>query len=655
MSDPVAQMPETRVLVLAPTGRDAELIESVLEKAGFAGKLCADMPSLCRELTAGAGAALLAEEALLERDWERALLVKFLAEQPPWSDLPLLVLTHPGADSPAALQAMADLGNVTLLERPLRVAAFVSGVRSALRARQRQYQIQSYLAQVQGAAETRALLAAIVTSSNDAIISKTLDGVIMTWNVGAERLFEYSAEEAIGRPITMIIPPDRLAEEERILQQLRRGLRIHDYETVRAAKSGHLVDVSVSISPLRDEDGRIIGGSKVARDISARKRVDAALKDADRRKDEFLATLAHELRNPLAPIRNSLETMALAKSQDPIVERAREIMSRQVDHMVRLVDDLLEVSRIERGKIELRSEIVELSRVLAMAIETSGPLIDAGGHELILAGPRAGLKVDADPIRLSQVFANLLNNSAKYTEPGGKIWLSVREQGPLAVISVRDTGIGIAAGMLPNVFEMFSQEHRSQRRAQDGLGIGLSLVRRLVEMHGGTVEAWSDGIGRGSEFTVRLPVASGDSRERASRRQKGFGKSLAPLSVLVADDNQDAADSLGTLLRSMGADVRVVYDGVSALAALEAERPDVALLDIGMPLMDGYELARRIRERSDAGEIVLIALTGWGQVDDKQRALEAGFDHHVGKPADVTELHALMLSLRRAPDSAAAS
>jgi PAS domain S-box-containing protein len=642
---------ETRVLVLAPTGRDAELIETVLDKAGFAAATCADMTSLCRELAAGAGAALLAEEALREN--EREQLVDFLAEQPPWSDVPLLVLTHQGADSPAALQALDDLGNVTLLERPIRVAAFVSGVRAALRARLRQYQIRSNMTEMQSAVETRALLAAIVTSSNDAIISKTLDGVITTWNVGAERLFEYSADEAIGRSITIIIPPDRLAEEERILNQLRRGLRIHDYETVRAAKSGRLVDISVSISPLRDETGQIIGASKVARDITARKRADAALKEADRRKDEFLATLAHELRNPLAPIRNSLETMQLAKTHDPIVERAREIIGRQVNHLVRLVDDLLEVSRIERGKIELRSETVEVSRVLEMAIETSRPLIDAGGHELIVDGARAGLTVDGDPIRLSQVFANLLNNSAKYTEPGGKIWLSVREEAPFVVVSVRDTGVGIAAEMLPNVFELFSQAHRSQRRAQDGLGIGLSLVRRLVDMHGGTVEARSDGIGRGSEFTVRLPIAGKDPRECSRKQHSGFGESLAPLSVLVADDNRDAGDSLGTLLRSMGADVRVVYDGASALTALDAQRPDVALLDIGMPMMDGYELARRIRERSDSDAVVLIALTGWGQVDDKRRALEAGFDHHVGKPAEVAELHALMLSLRRAAEGAA--
>jgi PAS domain S-box-containing protein len=647
MSAPAANGLESRVLVLAPTGRDAALIAKVLDEAGIEAMPCADATELCRQISAGAGAALLAEEALTDADGQRARLARMLAEQPPWSDLPLLVLTQQGADSPAVQRAMEDLGNVTLVERPIRVAAFVSLVSSALRARQRQYQIRASLAELQDAAKTRELLAAIVASSNDAIVSKTLDGVITSWNIGAERLFEYSAEEAIGKPITLIIPPDRIEEEERILQQLGRGFRVHDYETVRMAKSGRLLDVSVSISPLRDTSGRVVGASKVARDVSIRKRAEAALKEADRRKDEFLATLAHELRNPLAPIRNSLETMALAKPQDPVIDQARGIIDRQVEHMVRLVDDLLEVSRITRGKIDLRWETVELASVLASAIETSQPLIDAAHHELFIEGSREGLVVEADPVRLSQVFANLLNNAAKYTDPGGKIWLAVREQGDRVEISVRDTGVGISEEMLPHVFEMFSQASRSQRRTQGGLGIGLSLVQSLVQMHAGSVTAHSEGIGRGSEFVVRLPLADGATASADAPSPAPPIESLAPLSILIADDNRDSGDSLATLLRSMGAEVRVAYDGRSALELLDARRPDVALLDIGMPLMDGYELARRIRERPDHDDIVLIALTGWGRVDDRQRAHEAGFDHHVGKPADVGELRTLMLSLKK--------
>ena len=649
MNDPAATAREGRVLVLAPTGRDADLIGSVLVKGGVSGTICGDIPSLCRELARGAGAILLAEEALVESGVDRARLARVLADQPPWSDLPLLVLTQQGADSPAVLQALDDLGNVTLLERPIRVAAFVSGVRSALRARQRQYQIRSNLEAVREAGKTRELLAAIVASSNDAIVSKTLDGVITSWNAAAERLFEWSAEEAIGQSIKLIIPPDRIAEEDRILQQIGGGLRIHDYETLRMAKSGRLIDISVSISPLRDESGRVIGASKVARDIGARKRADAAMKEADRRKDEFLATLAHELRNPLAPIRNSLEMMALAKPKDRTIEQAREIISRQVDHMVRLVDDLLEVSRITRGKIDLRWELVDLASVLATAIETSRPLIDAAGHELVVTPPREDLLVEADPIRLSQVFANLLNNAAKYTEERGTIWLCVTEHAGRVAISVRDTGVGISSDMLPHVFEMFSQASRTERRAQGGLGIGLSLVKSLVAMHGGSVEARSAGIGFGSEFVINLPIATEAAAALSDEPHDSPAETLAPLSVLIADDNHDSADSLGALLHSLGADVQLAYDGSSALERIAARRPDVALLDIGMPLMDGYELAHRIRECPEYRDIVLIALTGWGRADDRRRAHEAGFDHHVGKPADVAELRTLMLSLKSRP------
>jgi PAS domain S-box-containing protein len=643
---PAADPRETLVLVLAPTGRDAALIESILAKAGIAAEICADVVGLCRELASGAGAVLLAEEAIA--DPARARLVELIEHQPTWSDLPLLVLTYQGADSPTALRAAEDLGNVTLLERPIRVAALISGVRSALRARQRQYQIRSSMAEAQQAAQTRAVLAAIVESSNDAMVSKTLDGIITSWNPGAERLFEYSAEEVIGRSIMLIVPPERQDEERRILAQLRRGLRIQDFETERVTKSGRRIDISVSVSPLRDETGRIVGASKVARDITARKRADAALKEADRRKDEFLATLAHELRNPLAPIRSSLQTLAMAKSGNALAP-ALAIMNRQVDHMVRLIDDLLEVSRITRGKIELRRERVPLGQVIASAVETSRPLIDAAGHELFVEGPGGEVMLDADPVRLSQVFANLLNNAAKYTERAGEIRLTIRADGPDAVITVRDTGIGIAREMLPHVFDMFVQVGRADRVSQEGLGIGLSLVRSLVEMHGGTVAANSAGVGRGSEFVVRLPVAAEErAPEPGSPRRRREQERWTGFSVLVVDDNRDAADSLGGLLETLGAEVRIAYDGASALELLASAAPDVALLDIGMPGMDGYDLAHRIRSEPQYRDVALIAVTGWGNEQDLRRAKEAGFDHHVGKPASVAELRSLVCALRSA-------
>jgi PAS domain S-box-containing protein len=354
--------------------------------------------------------------------------------------------------------------------------------------------------------EAQARLAAIIESSQDAIISKTLDGVIRTWNSGAERLFGYKAEEAVGRSITLIIPPDRLSEEREILSRLSRGERVEHYETVRMAKDGRMLHISLTVSPVRDAEGRIIGASKVARDITERMQAVEALREADRRKDEFLALLAHELRNPLAPLRNGLEVMRLAPENAEVVAKARSMMDRQLSHMVRLVDDLLDISRINRNKMELRCAWVLLEDVISNAVETARPTLDAAGHELTVSLPPEPVYLFADLTRLSQVFSNLLNNSAKYTERGGHVWITAAHDGNQAVVMVRDTGIGIPAEALPTIFEMFSQVDRSIERSTGGLGIGLALVKRLVEKHGGTVEAESPGLGKGSTFTVRLPA-----------------------------------------------------------------------------------------------------------------------------------------------------
>ena len=369
------------------------------------------------------------------------------------------------------------------------------------------------------------------------------------------------------------------------------------------------------------------------------------MREADRRKDEFLATLAHELRNPLAPIRNSLHILRLTASNEPATERVCEMMERQVNHMVRLVDDLMEVSRITRGKIELHKEPIEIAAVVRSAVETSRPLIEAAGHQLAIAVPPEPLLIEGDLVRLAQVLANLLNNAAKYTEDGGQIWLTARQQGGMAVISVRDSGMEISAEMLPRVFEVFAQADRSTSRAQGGLGIGLSLVRSLVEMHGGSVEAQSAGPGQGSEFLIRLPVAQGTRRTATYPSEPDSTRILPARRILVVDDNRDAAESLGMLLKFLGADVRVVGDGRSALEIISSYRPSVVLLDIGMPGMDGYEVARRIRAQPDLGEVMLIALTGWGQEDDRRRSQSAGFDHHLIKPADIGALRALLDSV----------
>jgi PAS domain S-box-containing protein len=643
--DPDHDSLEQRVFILAPTGKDAALTTSVLEKAGVPCVSCPTVEDVCEGLTQGGGAVLLAEESVSED--RIGCLKEWLTRQPPWADLPLLVLARPGADSAAVSMAMETLGNVTVLERPMRVAALVSAVRSALRSRQRQYQTRDHLVERERSVQTQAFLASIVASSDDAIISKTLDGLILTWNAGAERIFGYSAEEAIGKPITLLIPRERHDEERGLLERLRRGERVHHFETVRVTKDGRLIDVSLTVSPILDSTGRVVGASKVARDITDRKLAELALRDVDRRKDEFLAILAHELRNPLAPIRNSLHILRLTSQNDPVGERVGDMMDRQVNHMVRLVDDLLEVSRITSGKIALRKERVDLAAILQNSMETSRPLIDAVDHHLTLAFPPEPLIVDGDPVRLAQVFANLLNNSAKYTDAGGEIGITARREGGWAVISVRDTGAGIPREMLPSVFELFTQIDRHADRAQGGLGIGLTLVKSLVEMHGGTVQANSAGLGQGSEFVVRLPLVSDKRPAELSGTPEISTSLLKPRRVLVVDDNRDAAESMGILLKLLGADVHVAYSGAEALEALPTYRPEVVLLDIGMPGMDGHEVARRIRQQPEFQKVTLIALTGWGQDEDRRRSQTAGFDYHLIKPADVDALQALLALVER--------
>ncbi len=506
---------ELRVVFLPATARDAELTRSVLSGAGITCVCCTGIEAACLELDGGGGVLLLPEEAVAAEG--RARLAAWLAGQPPWSDLPVLVLARPGADSAALAQAVDQLGNVTVLERPIRLAALVSAVRSALRARQRQHQIRDHL--------------------------------------------------------------------------------------------------------------------------TARARVEAAMRDADRRKDEFLAILAHELRNPLAPVRNLLPVLRLLGGADGESRRVAEMLERQVTHLVRLVDDLMEVSRITRGKIELRKECVELASVVRGAVETSLPLIEAAGVNLSVSLHEGPMVVDGDPVRLTQVFANLMNNAAKFTGRGGHIWVTGVCEGGWAEVSVRDDGCGIPADMLPRVFDLFTQAGEPGR-SHGGLGIGLALVRRLVQMHGGQVAAASAGPGAGSELLVRLPLAAAGANAAAPR--PACVRPLGPGRVLVVDDHHDAADSLGMLLRQRGAEVRVEYGGPAALRAIEEYRPAVALLDIGMPGMDGYELAQRIRALPSGSDMTLIALTGWGQEDDRRRTKEVGFDHHLIKPADIEALERLL-------------
>jgi PAS domain S-box-containing protein len=791
-------------------------------------------------------------------------------------------------------------------------------------------------------------LAAIVDSSQDAIVSKTLDSVVRSWNAAAEEMFGYSAAEMIGEPITRLIPPERVEEEEMILARLRRGERVEHYETVRVRKDGRLIDVSLTISPIRDGYGRIVGASKIARDITERKRADAALREseqrfrlladtvpaiiwtaapdgaitwandrwsefagakleesgrrwpelvlhpddrtrwlaawtralrdgtpleielrlrrydgvhrwcvtravplrdgsgriaqwvgttndidhrkraeettrflaeasaalasltdpestlqqvaslsvpqfadwcavdvleidgtvrrmavahadptrrdlvrelerryppsanarrgflqavrtgesewaatipddllaglaedeehlrilrgvglrsyvsvplksrlrvlgamtfaiagsgrvyepndvraaedlasrtviamenanllatlreADRRKDEFLAMLAHELRNPLAPIRNAAQILRLQGSSGQDLLWSADVIERQVHQMTRLVDDLLDVSRITRGKIELRKEAVELASVVRSAVEASRPLIEKWEHQLTVVVPPEPIRLEADATRLAQVLSNILTNAAKYTDQGGHIRLAVERLGDEVLVRVKDDGIGIPKDALPRIFDMFTQLPGSLDRSEGGLGIGLTLVRRLVELHGGAVEARSEGPGKGSEFIVRLPIA----RDAARLREPSVGDltGVAPRRILVVDDNRDAAESLGMLLEMIGNEVRLAHDGLEAVTAAAEFRPDVVLLDLGLPKLNGYEAARAIREGTGGDGVLLVALTGWGQEEDRRRSRAAGFDHHLTKPVDFEALRKLLASVDAAAE-----
>jgi signal transduction histidine kinase len=514
---------EDRVLVLTPTGRDPELVAASLRQAGIPAQVCDGWSTLEREIRAGAAAILISEEALDAAGARH--LREVLQEQPVWSDLPIMLLIGHGSDSQGIHAAARAIGNVTLLERPMRVAALLSATEYALRARRRQYESRSQLQALERAAE----------------------------------------------------------------------------------------------------------------DLGASER---QLREAHARKDEFLATLAHELRNPLAPIRNALHVLR-RRTPDPSLAPLHDIVDRQLRQMVRLVDDLLEVSRITRGKVALHLEDLDLASILRGAIETSRPLIDAARHALVLELPSEPVQIHGDAVRLGQVFSNLLNNAAKYTDDGGRIRVAARVQGEEVAVTVEDNGIGIDPPMLSSVFDIFTQVRDANARAQGGLGIGLTLVRSLVGLHSGRVTAHSDGPGKGSRFTVYLPIASRQADTAVDGRAE-HGNPVLARHIIVVDDNRDAADTLSMALRQHGADVQTTYSARDALEALPPNSHVAVIADLGMPELDGFELARRIRADSANAHVTLIALSGWGQLEDRTRAQCAGFDAHFTKPADIEALVAAL-------------
>jgi len=523
-------------------------------------------------------------------------------------------------------------------------------------------------------------LKALLENVQTGVVACDADGILTLFN-GVTRALHGLPEEPI--------PPEQWAEHYRLyrpdgetpmlkdeipLYRALRGERIRDVEMVIAPLDAPAKTVLNSGQAFYDVEGRKLGAVVSMQDVTARMQAEVALRkaheelerrvkerteqlafanealrDADRRKDEFLATLAHELRNPLAPISNSLQLLKMPRLDTTILQQTRDMMERQVHQLVRLVDDLLDVSRVMRGKIELRKEPVELATVVARAVETAQPLIEVQGHRLEISLPPESLLLDADPVRLAQVFGNLLTNSAKYTEPNGQISVLAQREGSEAVLCVRDNGIGIAPNMLPHVFELFVQVDHAATRSQGGLGIGLTLVKNLVEMHNGTVTANSDGLGMGCEFIVRLPLVADDKQEVVSSQELGTQRVLHQSGhrLLVVDDNKDAAVSLAMLLRLQGHEVRVAHDGNAALDLALAYKPDMVVLDIGMPGMDGYEVARRIRNQHGLKDVVLAALTGWGQEEDRRRTAEAGFDYHLVKPPEPEVLEKLLGELKR--------
>jgi PAS domain S-box-containing protein len=391
---------------------------------------------------------------------------------------------------------------------------------------------------------------------------------------------------------------------------------------------------------LYDESGAPTRGVGVSFDDTDRKAAEIALREADQRKDVFLATLAHELRNPLAPIRNAAQMLGSSKLVPEQLQWAQSVIQRQVKHMAWLLDDLLDVARITQGKLELKRQHITLNGMVDAAVETARPLLDSKSHRFIVTLPAEPVTLDADPLRLSQVLSNLLTNAAKYTDPGGHIALSGQIDNGTLVLSIKDNGIGIPPESLNGIFAMFSQVDGAAGHSEGGLGIGLALVHGLTELHGGVVEAKSEGLGHGSEFIVKLPIVSRDAV--ATPNAEVPAPALIGRRVLVADDNQDAADSLAMILEMSGHDVRVVHDGLAALAVAQSFRPDTVLLDIGMPQLNGYEVARALRREPWGTGITLIALTGWGQESDRQKAMDAGFDRHLTKPIDPDALETLM-------------
>jgi PAS domain S-box-containing protein len=630
---------ESKVLVLPPTRRDGDVTCAMLRHVGLDCDVVGNARMLASQLDTSTGAVVLTDAAVVDPDL--ASVMEALERQPRWSDVPVILLSRPETQSPIDKRRFSKLTNLIVLDRPTSSRALVSAVEAAIRGRERQYQIRDQLNSLQEAD------AALRESAERMSLGVQVAGLALAevdyarqqvhLSAEAARLFGVGdAEQVLPRAqfLAAVHPDDREAVSLRLLEpadSMHTDLSAIDYRVVWpdgrvrwVSQRHHLVIDSLMAQHVR----AVI----VALDVTERK-------NADRRKDEFLATLAHELRNPLAPIRTGLQALARSGGEAAAGTEIRAIMERQLSQMVRLIDDLLDVSRISSGKVVLQCSPVDLRVVAGMAIEASQPFITAGGHEFEANLPSEPIWIDGDASRLSQIMINLLNNAAKYTAKGGVIKLNVSSDGAHAFARVEDNGVGIPPDMLNEVFDMFTQVNRTLDRSQGGLGIGLSLVRRLTELHGGEVTASSKGLGHGSTFTVRLPqMSEGRAGPENGAGKEPESKERPPLRILVVDDIPDVADVLKMLLDLEGFDTRVAYSGPAALDSARQFKPDVVVCDIGLPQMDGHEIARRLRADPDVGPVTLIALTGWGTEAEIRRTRESGFDFHLVKPVEANAL-----------------
>lgn len=506
--------------------------------------------------------------------------------------------------------------------------------------------------------EAQSRLAAIVQFSDDAIISKNLDGTITSWNAAAMRMFGYTEREMIGRLITTIIPEDRLNEEANVLSSICRGEVVDHFETLRVRKNGTLIPVSLTVSPVRNRAGQIIGASKIARDISARQEAEAeratllarehaARKEAElanRRRDEFLAMLGHELRNPLATITTAAFVLHRAARPDDNTASARRMITRQTAHLARIIDDLLDVGRAVSGNIRLDLTPLALHEAVERVVDTLRETGKTDAHRVTFKG--APTWIHGDGTRLEQIAINLITNALKFTPPGGSIHVQVMQEDRTAVLRVADSGVGIAEDMLPRVFELFVQGPSSLESARGGFGIGLTLVKQLAELHGGSVEAQSAGLGLGTTMTVRLPAIDAPATETEPPASVGH----ASQRILIVEDNDDTREMLRTILALWHHNVREAADGLTAIKVALEFKPDIVLIDIGLPGLDGYEVSRRLRAAFDQPGPRLIAITGYGQSQDAERAREAGFDAHLVKPVGPDRLMEILAMKRRSPE-----